>query len=565
MPESSPQANVREAYPLARYSLLFWLLVLLTGLGAGIGGGLLMKLLRATQHLCWSYQEGTFVEGVEQTSPLRHVLVLAAAGGLAGGGRLLLRRATGGHGGEISQTIWFQDGRFPTFRTVGSAVLSIAIVGMGASLGREGALKQMGAAVASRLASWSRLSPAQHRLLAACGAGAGMAAAYNVPFGGALFALEVLLGELTLPLVLPALAASFVATGISWLLLPDQPTYQVPAYSLSMPQLCWAIPAGLLFGLASVLWVRAIGWADAVQPRGWRRLVPPIFVFAALGAIAIPFPQLLGNGKDAVQLAFLDQLPLLLLLALPGLKLLASAGSLASGAPGGFFTPTIMYGAVLGGLLGYGWCWLWPGSPVGSYAILGAGGVLAAATQGPVSALVLLFELTWWTGPLTVPLLMVIVAATLVARLLKSPSIYSARIKGGREAAVLAPAPPTDFDDLLSRDCAVVSAATHYSEIMPVLLTLLESREPLYVVDEKGRPIGQIPLNRLARARNPGVPEETATAADLADPVPTVRTSSSRADVKRRLQEAGVAQLPVIDGNERLVGYVAETVRSASR
>jgi chloride channel protein, CIC family len=103
-------------------------------------------------------------------------------------------------------------------------VFSIAIVGMGVSLGREGALKQTGAAIASKLAGWFQLTPAQQRLLVACAAGAGMAAAYNVPFGGAIFAVEVLLGTLSLPLMLPALAASFIATGVSFLLLPARPT-----------------------------------------------------------------------------------------------------------------------------------------------------------------------------------------------------------------------------------------------------------------------------------------------------------------------------------------------------
>jgi CIC family chloride channel protein len=116
---------------------------------------------------------------------------------------------------------------------LGSAVLSVVIVGMGVSLGREGAPKQAGAVIANFFSDKARLSDEQRRLLVACGAGAGMGAAYGVPLGGALFSLEVMRGMLALRYVLPALFASVVATAVSWLALPDAPTYLIPAYPSS--------------------------------------------------------------------------------------------------------------------------------------------------------------------------------------------------------------------------------------------------------------------------------------------------------------------------------------------
>ncbi len=553
---SSPQPNVQTNAEDVPFGPGFWLLVILTGIGAGLGGGLLMKLLHAVQHVSWSYHSGSFLEGVERNPPSRHLIVLACAGLVAGVGRLLLRITTGGHGGEISETIWFKSGRFPPLQTLAKAVLSIVLVGMGSSLGREGALKQAGAVVASRLATWARLSAPQVRLLTAYGAGAGIAAAYNMPCGGAFFALEVLLGGLTLRLVPPALAASGIATAVSWLLLPDKPTYAVPHYAVTVPHIVWALFAGPLLGLAAALYVRVIGWADERKPHGWRLVLVPLLVFTALGAVSVWYPQLLGNGKDVVQQAFTDRLGLDLLLTLPALKLLASASCLGSGAPGGLFTPTITFGAVLGGLLGYGWTRIFIGTPLGGYAIIGAGAVLAAATQGPVSSVIMILELTWRIDPLMVPLLIAVAGAMLVARRLERRSIYSARVRRGETAAVLRPgAVPLGAASLISAAAEVASAALRFPEVARRLLALPDGRSSLYVVDDRGRLVGELTTERIGEVARRSVPLETTTASDLAEPVPTVPACARMDDAVQQLKRTNRTELPVVDPTtERLIG-----------
>jgi chloride channel protein, CIC family len=404
----------------------FWSAVLLTGVGAGIAAALLTTLLFAIQHRAWPAPH--ILDAAAQAGAWRHILILLGAGTLTGAGQILLRRLASGNSIDITEAITHFAGRMPALRTLGSAVLSVVVVGMGASLGREGAPKQAGAVIANALADRTMLSDEQRRLLVACGAGAGMAAAYGVPLGGALFAVEVLRGVLALRLILPALLACAAAAGVAWALaLPNEPTYVIPSFALSASVICFALVAGPIVGVASVGFVRLIEWADRHKPTGFLRLLAPIAALSAIGALSIPFPQLLGNGKDVAELAFTGQVAPASLLILAVLRPLAAALCLGSGVPGGLFTPSLASGALLGGVLGAGWLWLWPGAPAGLFAIVGAAALLAATTRGPVSSVILVIELTGRDRSFILPTLLAVVTATVVARTLDARSIYDAR------------------------------------------------------------------------------------------------------------------------------------------
>ena len=177
-----------------------------------------------------------------------------------------------------------------------------------------------------------------------------MAAAYNVPLGGALFAIEVLLGTMSLTNVLAAVLASVTAVAVSWLLLPNAPTFQVAQLSISPSLILWAVIAGPLLGAASAVYVRFIGWSESGKPKEYMVILAPILVFIGLGVLSMRFPEVLGNGKNVVQEAFGSQLGTGLLCWLLILRPLATAMCLKSGAPGGLFTPTMTFGALLGGL-----------------------------------------------------------------------------------------------------------------------------------------------------------------------------------------------------------------------
>jgi chloride channel protein, CIC family len=428
MASVSPQPNVPGRGIVASYSVRFWILVVLIGVASGLAGAALIELLRAVQRVAWSYQTGHFLEGVEHSSDARRVLVLAAGGVIAGFSALGLARL--GTGGEVTEALWLRAGRMRLLVSLARALDSIVIVGLGASLGREAAPQQVGAAVASSLSDWAGLPVWQRRLLVASGAGAGMAAVYNVPLGGALFALEVLLGSVSLPLVLPALATSMTATAVAWIALPSRPTYLVPTYDAHASQIVWALLAGPIAALASVAYIRLIASAHELRPTGWLRVAAPIAAFTALGVVAIAYPEVLGNGKGVVQLALVGKLAVGVMAVLIVLKPLATAACLASGAPGGLFTPTLTFGVVLGGVLGDGWTQIWPGAPLGSYAVIGGAAVLAAGMQAPLAAVVLLLELTHKVDGLMVPMLIAVVEATVISRLLRARSIYSARLPG---------------------------------------------------------------------------------------------------------------------------------------
>lgn len=425
------QPNQGPDRPVLLVRPRMWVAVLVVAVAAGLGADLLMALLRGVQHLSFDYGAGSFLAAVQRSSPARRVGVLTLVGVVAGTGWYALRRyGSGGSGGsDVAGAVWTRSGQLPALPALGNAVLSIVVVAMGASLGREAAPQQVGAVAASKASGRLALTEGERRLLTACGAAAGMGAVYNVPLGAALFATEVLLGEITLATVVPALATTTVATVVAWAGLPNQPLYTTGAFHVTPSQLVSALVAGPVFGLAAAGWTTAIRWTTDTRTDGWRLLVVPVAVFAALGALSVAYPQLLGNGRGVIQ-DTLERPPNLgLLAALLVLKPLVTVACLRSGASGGLFTPTMALGALAGAAGGRLWNQLWPSPAGGSYAALGAGAVLAAAMQGPLAATVLMVELAPKTSALLVPMLLAALSATLTARALRCESLYSARVR----------------------------------------------------------------------------------------------------------------------------------------
>jgi H+/Cl- antiporter ClcA len=405
-----------SAHASAQASTPVWRLLAVTvgvGIGAGLGGMLLALLLHLIQHLAFGYSPGaivsqeSFLQGVSAAGPLRRVLVLALCGALAGFGWWAVY-----HFGKplvsIAKAVKSDDPRMPLGSTTAHALLQIITVALGSPLGREVAPREIGALFAGWLAHRAGLNVRESRIMLACGAGAGLAAVYNVPLGGALFVLEVLLASFSWTAAMPALLSATIATVVAWWGLGNQPQYVVPHYALSAALLSWAAVAGPLFGLAAYGFAKLTSAARARAPRDWQLPLLSIINFSAIGLLSIQFPELLGNGKGPAQVGFDSNLSIGLAGMLLVLKVIITGGVLRGGAEGGLLTPGLSNGALLAIVLGGCWNMLWPGTPLGAFAIIGAAAFLASSMRMPLTAAVLLFEFTGVEHDFLLPMLLAI-------------------------------------------------------------------------------------------------------------------------------------------------------------
>lgn len=420
----------------------FWLMVFGTGLASGVGASLLVQLLAAVEKLVWPAAT-TSLAAVQSASGPHRVVVVTAAGVLTAAVAWLLKRPLGGHGtAGIIEAIWFKAGHYSFSRAMIRGFMAIVAVGMGAPLGREGALISTGAGFGSWMARRAALPTEQRRMLTACGAAAGIAAAYNVPLGGALFGLEVLLGSFALELLGPIVLSCVTATLVSRILVDSQPAYVIPAYALSAPrELVNVVLLAPVFGVASALYVKCIEGAAVLTERlsvRWRQVLP-IGAMALTGLVAIALPEVLGNGYHTVNAALLGRIPWQLLLVLPLAKMVATSLCSAAGVPGGLFTPSLFYGALLGGALGSAVEVIWPGAaPAGAYALIGMAAVLAGTTHAAMTAVLIIFEMTR-DYDVILPLMLTCAISAAVSRRLQRDSLYSGVL---RRRNVVPPAAP---------------------------------------------------------------------------------------------------------------------------
>jgi H+/Cl- antiporter ClcA len=395
----------------------------LVGLGAGLGGMSLALLLHAIQHLAFGYSldslpgKETFLEGISAASPQRRFIVLTLCGVIAGVGWWCLYRF-GKPLVSIAKALESDDPRMPVGSTIAHVLLQIATVAMGSPLGREVAPREIGSLWAGWLSHYAGLTPAQARVMVACGAGAGLAAVYNVPLGGAVFVLEVLLRSFEWHLVTVALATSALGAFVAWIGLGDAQTYRLPVYSLDPQLVVWAVVTSPLFGAAARFFVILTKAARASAARGDALPLLSIVNFAVIGALVIYYPQLAGNGKSAAGLSFDDHLGFALAGVLLVLKVIIEVSTLRAGAQGGLLTPSLTNGALLGVVLGSVYNVFWPGTPLGAFAVIGAAAFLAPAMQMPLTALVLTLEFTNIEQGFLIPLALSIAGAMITSRAL---------------------------------------------------------------------------------------------------------------------------------------------------
>ena len=325
----------------ARLTPKFWLAVLLTGIAAGLFGDLLMWILSLAERVAFDYHSGSYEAAVAAVSGARRILSLVVAGVFGAVSWYLIRRYLKNERSEIDDAVWSGDGELSMRRSLLTSLVSEVVVGAGASIGREAAPKLMGGASGSLIARWFNLTSAQKRLLVACGGGAGLAAVYNVPLGGALFTAEVLYGSFALPVVFPG-ARDVVDRDGRLVDLPAQPR-DVRRHS-ELPLQCLA--HGVVAprrrrhrGCSRVGYVRLIGWVSFHRAKGTNIFWTMPIAFLLVGVVGLWYPQLFGNGKDMAHDAFLGVGGIGLFFALFALKPILTTLTLGSGAAGGVFHP----------------------------------------------------------------------------------------------------------------------------------------------------------------------------------------------------------------------------------
>lgn len=387
-----------------------------TGVIAGVVGLMCIHLLHWIQALAWDMHSGTLLQAVSATSPARRVAVLALAGTVGSVSWYVLFRRNR----AITSVSDAVDGApMPPLRATWHALTQILIVGLGASIGREVAPREMAAAFSAMAAERLGLSDADRRIIVACGAGAGLAAVYSIPLSGAIYTLEILLVSLSARAVAPALITCGIAVLVSTGFARPSFFYAVPTLNPSLSLTVFGAIVGPLLGAAGWAFRRAVARVGAIRPRGRRILVTLPVAFTLVGLFSTRIPSVLGNGQASAQTQFDATwaagtgfvLALLVLAAKMGTTFL----TIRAGGWGGVLTPALALGAGLGAVIGLPWATAWPGSEVAAFAFIGAAAFLGASMKAPFTGLILVIEFTGQGATILVPAALGIGGATAAA------------------------------------------------------------------------------------------------------------------------------------------------------
>ena len=542
--------------------------LVLAGL-VGVIGGLVNLFFYYAVHLI---QPGDPVEVAGRLNDWERVLVLTL-GGLAAG--LVLHwglRFVGPQGStNLLEVVVAGDGRLP-FRTelvkTVSAIISIAT---GASIGREGGITQLAATVSSKLGQLAKWPPYRLRLLVGCGAASGIAAAYNAPIAGAVFASLIVLGNFSMNLFAPLVFSSVIAAMVSRNFFGIEPWYQIPPFpAATLPQLPWFVLLGVLCGVVGAVFLKLLRLGE----EQFRKLNWPVYLRLTLaglivGVIAVGFPGVCGNGysvtNDILHEKFLTEAnPLLWLAGLLVAKWVATAATVGAGTVGGVFTPTLFIGASAGALFGTALHQLGgsaAGVPAGAFALVGMGAVLAATTRSPLLAMIMIFELSL-DYSLVPPLMLACVVSILVARQLHGESVYMEhlRVKGlalGQETSRPGAAMEQTIGDLMRAPVTPVRESTPLREIADRFLT--NSNNFLPVVDARQRLLGVVALQDLKEFLNSAQDLDAVIAYDVMRPPPKCLTPGQRLlEALPAVLESELRNVPVVNNpaENKLVGAV---------
>jgi chloride channel protein, CIC family len=551
---------------------------MIVGAGTGLGAVLFIRLIAFIQNILFT--GGKTALGFLGVGLI--VLIPAVGGLLAGPIIAFFAKEAKGHGvPEVMQAIALRGGRIRPRVVIAKIIASALCIGSGGSAGREGPIVQVGAALGSTLGQWLGLSEARLRNLVACGAAAGIAATFNAPIAGVVFAMEIILGELHIGDLGNVIISAVTASTVSRIFLGDYPAFSIPNYSVKTPwEILLYVLLGILAALVAVGFIRLLYGAEDLFDR-WRipEAIKPAIGGLLLGGLALAYPlvlhmprgfpananlpEIFGAGFSTIENALQGKLPFGLLLCLVLLKPLATSLTLGSGNSGGVFAPSLFIGAALGGTFGTIVEQFAPGATAGpgAFAVVGMAAVFAGAARAPFTAFLIVFEMTN-DYRMIVPLMAGVTVSLILAERLHRESIYT--LKLSRRGIRLKHGLDLDVMETVRVDEIMVQKPVTVSVDMPVELLAGEfirtGRHGFSVLNEEGSLFGMVSLEDYRRVaqEDAELPQNLLVRDIATQDVVSVFPDETVGTALRRMAPRDLSRLPVVarDDPRRLVGVV---------
>ncbi len=577
MPNADPESSFRRLYlsvnkrilasvdraKMTEHSFVLVMAVII-GLLGGYGAVVIQFSIKEFQHLFW---RGDFnLETIEKIAWYWKILIPLMGGIIVGLVIQFYSKEAKGHGvPEVMEAIALRNGIIRVRVVIAKLFSSALYIAAGGSVGREGPVIQIGSAIGSTVGQFFKVSSKRMRTFVACGAASGIAAAFNAPVAGALFAVEIILGDFAVPQFSPIVISSVTATVVSRHFLGDFPAFVVPAYHLYSPlELVNYLVLGVLAGVTAVVFIKVLYRLEDF----FDEMKAPQYIQGAIGGlligvIGIKFPELYGVGYDTIDMALAGELVGWVAFALVGLKVLATSVSLGSGGSGGIFAPSLFMGALLGAFFGgvvHYWFPTWTAGP-GAYALVAMGGVVAATTHGPITAILIIFELTN-DYKIILPLMIVTIIATLISIRLQKESIYTLKlvrrginIFGGRELNVLR---SLHVKDIVKQDINLVHENAPFTEVLEKIAN--SPHNYAYMVNSENDLTGYISMHEIRQTiTDYETLKHLLIARDIAMPnVEVVRDSDNLDFVMKEFARTGLEELPVVieNGKKSILGTI---------
>jgi CIC family chloride channel protein len=492
--------------------------------------------------------------------------LIPALGGLVAGPLIhAFAREAKGHGvPEVMQAIALRGGRIRPAVVVVKATASAACISSGGSAGREGPIVQIGSALGSVIGQIAHLSDERIRNLVACGSAAGIAATFNAPIAGVIFALEVILDEFTTRYFATVVISAVTASIVSQSVLGETPAFAIPAYGLAHPvDLLIYAGLGLLAPLLAWLFVTSLYWFEDLFD-DWRfpEWLKPAVGGMLVGVVGLSAPRALGTGFAGIEAALHNELALGAMAGLVLAKLIATDFTLGSGNSGGVFAPALFMGAMLGGTFGDLVNRVVPDltGPVGAYALVGMAAVFAGAAHAPMTAMIIVFEMSG-DYQLILPLMLATGISTVLSQRIRQYSIYTLKLsrrgihlEHGRDIDVMQ---GVTVGEAMTTDVDVVPLSMPLEELAAEFARTHHHGFP--VIDAAGDLAGVVSIQDLDRALAEGEIVGK-TVVDIATTQALLVTYPAEPmwEALRRLGTRAVSRLPVVEreGSRRLVGVV---------